>query len=206
MERHIEKPDVAGRRACISCPGLAVHVRNEYYLHLAILILLWTALGAAWNLLGGYTGQVSFGHSAFFGMGAYVSLLLHTSWEFPFGWASSMRDRRLAHCHPDRLDLFSVARPVLFPLDPGLFRGPAAHRPALEEVTEGAVGILLIQSILDSKISFYYLMLVVTVITCWSSTSSSNGSWGSISSPSAMMKKRQRHWASIRPVIRFTPS
>jgi branched-chain amino acid transport system permease protein len=33
-------------------------------------------LGVAWNILGGYAGQVSLGHAAFFGTGAYVSTLL----------------------------------------------------------------------------------------------------------------------------------
>lgn len=43
----------------------------------AVILMLMTAqLGVAWNILGGYAGQVSLGHAAFFGMGAYVSTLL----------------------------------------------------------------------------------------------------------------------------------
>jgi branched-chain amino acid transport system permease protein len=43
----------------------------------AVILMLMTAqLGVAWNILGGYAGQVSFGHAAFFGTGAYVSSLL----------------------------------------------------------------------------------------------------------------------------------
>jgi branched-chain amino acid transport system permease protein len=42
----------------------------------AILILMLAQLATAWNILGGYAGQVSLGHSAFFGCGAYVSSLL----------------------------------------------------------------------------------------------------------------------------------
>ena len=38
--------------------------------------LLWILLGQSWNLLGGYTGQVSFGHAAFFGVGAYTTGIL----------------------------------------------------------------------------------------------------------------------------------
>src|SRR5512136_2380378 len=45
---------------------LPLVIRNSYILHLIILIMVWTVLGASWNLLGGYTGQVSFGHAAFF--------------------------------------------------------------------------------------------------------------------------------------------
>jgi branched-chain amino acid transport system permease protein len=43
----------------------------------AVILMLMTAqLGVAWNILGGYAGQVSLGHAAFFGTGAYVSSLL----------------------------------------------------------------------------------------------------------------------------------
>jgi branched-chain amino acid transport system permease protein len=42
----------------------------------AILMLMSAQLGVAWNILGGYAGQVSLGHAAFFGIGAYVSSLL----------------------------------------------------------------------------------------------------------------------------------
>jgi len=42
---------------------------NEYLMHLVILTLISSVLGMAWNLLGGFTGQVSFGHAAFYGTG-----------------------------------------------------------------------------------------------------------------------------------------
>ncbi len=41
-----------------------------------IFVLMYVALAQAWNLLGGYAGQLSFGHAAFFGIGAYTSALL----------------------------------------------------------------------------------------------------------------------------------
>ena len=49
---------------------------SSYVLHILILALMWATAGMAWNLLGGYCGQVSFGHAAFFGMGAYSAGLL----------------------------------------------------------------------------------------------------------------------------------
>ena len=50
---------------------------NPFFLHLGITVLLWTLLGAAWNLLGGFAGQVSFGHATFFGVGAYTTMILY---------------------------------------------------------------------------------------------------------------------------------
>lgn len=49
---------------------------NPTYLNLAILVLMGAQLGVAWNLLGGYAGQVSLGHAAFYGLGAYTSTML----------------------------------------------------------------------------------------------------------------------------------
>jgi len=48
----------------------------KYPLEILISILFSAYLGLAWNILGGYAGQFSFGHAAFFGIGAYTSTLL----------------------------------------------------------------------------------------------------------------------------------
>ena len=48
-----------------------------FFLHLVIMVLMWTVLGAAWNILGGFAGQVSFGHATFLGAGAYTTMILY---------------------------------------------------------------------------------------------------------------------------------
>jgi branched-chain amino acid transport system permease protein len=53
-----------------------VVVRDSFILDSVILILLWGALSSAWNVAGGYAGQVSLGHAAFFGVGAYAAALM----------------------------------------------------------------------------------------------------------------------------------
>jgi len=57
-----------------------VVVRDAFLLDGLVLILLWGATAAAWNVAGGYAGQVSLGHAAFFGLGAYAVALLGTKW------------------------------------------------------------------------------------------------------------------------------
>lgn len=52
-------------------------VRSDFWLGFLITVLLFAAMGMAWNVLGGYAGQFSFGHAAFFGTGAYASAILH---------------------------------------------------------------------------------------------------------------------------------
>jgi branched-chain amino acid transport system permease protein len=51
-------------------------VHSDFWLHFAIMTLYFGLLGQAWNLLGGYGGQRSFGHAAFFGTGAYAAAVL----------------------------------------------------------------------------------------------------------------------------------
>src|SRR5215813_11486692 len=48
---------------------------SRYSLHVLILVLLYVTLGSAWNILGGFAGQLSLGHAAFFGIGAYSAAL-----------------------------------------------------------------------------------------------------------------------------------
>ena len=61
--------------------GLApLVVRDAFLLDSLVLILIWGAAAAAWNIAGGYAGQVSLGHSAFFGLGAYAAALCSTRW------------------------------------------------------------------------------------------------------------------------------
>jgi branched-chain amino acid transport system permease protein len=56
-------------------------VRDAFLLDAVVLILIWGTSAAAWNVAGGYAGQISLGHSAFFGLGAYGAALLGTRWD-----------------------------------------------------------------------------------------------------------------------------
>lgn len=46
-------------------------VPNEYYIHVACMIGIWVILAIGLNFIYGYTGQISLGHAAFYGIGAY---------------------------------------------------------------------------------------------------------------------------------------
>lgn len=52
-------------------------VTNSYHQLMLTLVLVWAVMGLSWNMLSGYTGLVSFGHAAFFGLGAYFTVLSH---------------------------------------------------------------------------------------------------------------------------------
>lgn len=55
---------------------LPLVVHDEFLLHSMVMVLYFAYLASAWNILCGYVGQISFGHSVFSGVGGYVSVLL----------------------------------------------------------------------------------------------------------------------------------
>ena len=59
---------------------LALFIQNSYYLLLLTILPIWSVMGLSWNLFSGYSGLISFGHAAFFGLGAYLVAILLNSW------------------------------------------------------------------------------------------------------------------------------
>ena len=143
---------------------------NPYVIGILISMLMMAALSSAWNILGGYAGQYSFGHAAYFGAGAYTTLILVT----------------LYNLNP----LFCIAVGIVVASIIALITGSIVFRLrghyfglasiAVAEVvrlsvlnfnfTGGAQGILLTDVALwnldlNSKIPFYYGMLLVLVVT-----------------------------------------
>ena len=55
---------------------LPLVVTSNFALNFLTMTLLFALLGQAWNVLGGFAGQVSFGHAVFFGTGAYITAIL----------------------------------------------------------------------------------------------------------------------------------
>jgi len=57
---------------------LPLLLTNPYALSVVVLALLYSYLSLSWNLIGGIGGQLSLGHAAYFGIGAYTSTVLFT--------------------------------------------------------------------------------------------------------------------------------
>ena len=138
-------------------------VHSDYYLHLVIITLIWVVIGSSWNLLAGYTGQVSFGHAIFFGVGAYTAGILVTHlgisawWGMMFGGFTAMVIGLVVGwiCFRLRGPYFALAT-----LAGGeIFRLIATN---WESLTEGMVGILIIQTF-RSKVPYYYIALFMAV-------------------------------------------
>lgn len=140
-------------------------VKSDYYQHLMILVLMWVVIGSAWNLIAGYTGQVSFGDAAFFGTGAYTAGLFVTKFGWsawwglafggitavliamPFGWI----------CFRLRGAYFALATLALNEI--------MRHIATIwEKLTYGMLGILIVQTF-ASKLPYYYISLALAVIS-----------------------------------------
>jgi branched-chain amino acid transport system permease protein len=71
----------AGALALLTAPAW---LASPYHLHVLIMAGIFAVLSLSLNLLLGYTGQLSLGHAAFFGIGAYTSALLALKLEWSF--------------------------------------------------------------------------------------------------------------------------
>jgi len=58
-------------------------VQDVFLQRIGALVLLAAISASAWNLLGGYAGQVSVGHAVYFGIGAYSALAVYTELGWP---------------------------------------------------------------------------------------------------------------------------
>jgi branched-chain amino acid transport system permease protein len=62
--------------AVLALAAIPLFIESPYALHIFILLFIGVALGESWNVIGGFAGQYSVGHAAWYGIGAYVSFIL----------------------------------------------------------------------------------------------------------------------------------
>jgi branched-chain amino acid transport system permease protein len=82
----------AGFGLCLLVPFI---VEQDYFLNVLFRIFLFASVGLAWNLVGGYAGQLSLGHVAYFGLGGYGLAIFHNKLGFPV-WAALLAGVALA--------------------------------------------------------------------------------------------------------------
>lgn len=173
---------LAGTAGALALAALPLVVKNTFFLHVCILVFMWTVLGAAWNVLGGFAGQVSFGHAALFAIGSYATIILFLKagiapwWGIPLGGvaAAGLSVPIGLLCFRLRGPYFSLATLAVAEL---------ARLVALnwEWLTNGPIGFLITTlpplQILgysvdwESKLPFYalaaFLMMAALLSTAW---------------------------------------
>lgn len=68
----------------VALAALPAVVRDTFFLRVATEAIMWIGLAVAFDVLAGYTGYLNFGHSAFFGIGAYATAILMVRAGWPF--------------------------------------------------------------------------------------------------------------------------
>lgn len=153
-------------------------VPSDYYQHLIIIVLMWVVIGSSWNLLAGFTGQISFGHAIFFGVGAYTAGILFTKlgisswWGMAIGGLVAMVAALFVGwvCFRLRGPYFALAT-----LAGGeIFRLIATN---WENLTEGMVGILIMQTF-RSKLPYYYIALALAAVCMLTIYIVTKSKWG----------------------------
>ncbi len=74
--RRRRREAVGGAAVLVALALLPLPIRDVYTQNLIIITVLFAGLAQAWNILGGYCGQISLGHALYLGIGAYVSTML----------------------------------------------------------------------------------------------------------------------------------
>lgn len=139
---------------------------------LGALVLLYAIAASAWNIVGGYAGQISVGHVVFFGCGAYGSLAAYTHWGWPpiaglpLGVAAAVLIAGVIGVPTLRLSghYFSMATIAVAELVRLLVTNTDALGGA-----QGLSGPVMPRSVMDlsflSALPYYYLFLAVLVAT-----------------------------------------
>jgi branched-chain amino acid transport system permease protein len=166
------------------------YVESTYALHMMVLIFINITVGSAWNLIGGYTGQYSVGHAAYFGVGAYsVMMLLQFKQVAPWWgvWVGALLSLVVALiigsiCFRLRGPYFVLASIAVAEI----VRVSVLN---LKDLTNGAEGILVIdipplvvggRLITDwmSKVPFYYIGLTLALLVILTATMVKNSKLG----------------------------
>lgn len=161
---------------------LPLFVESTYAMHMMILIFISVIMGSSWNILGGFTGQYSVGHAAYFGVGAYTTMVLLqfkqiAPWIGVWAGAGAALITALiigSICFRLRGPYFVLASIAVAEI----FRVSALN---LKDITNGAEGVLITeipplmigQTVVTdwvSKIPFYYTSLIfalVIILVTW---------------------------------------
>jgi len=160
--------------------GLALvplFLNNPYFLHMIIMVFIWVCLGQSWNLLGGFTGQVSFGHAAFYGVGAYAGGLLAFHFDASTWYGMILGPlMAMAVAVPMGLICFRL-RGSYFALSmlafAELLRLIATNWISF---TNGSVGILIVPT--AGKVFYYYLALALAALSFYVIRGVVQSKWG----------------------------
>jgi branched-chain amino acid transport system permease protein len=151
---------VALAAALLTVPGWA----DDYWTRILTGACMWAGLALGWNVIGGYAGYISFGHAAFFGIGAYATALLMQpgrDWNFyltlPVGAAAAVALAVVVGWPTLKL------RGAYFAIATWALAEAIAQVANVAGFTNGSSGLTI--PTFASSTYFYYAMLIAAVAT-----------------------------------------
>jgi branched-chain amino acid transport system permease protein len=157
--------------ALVAFPLIMERISSQYYLYLAVKIMIWALFATSFNLVLGYGGMMSFGHAAFYGVGAYCCALLLVRTSCPV-WLAVVAAPCLAAAIGLVIGYFSVKiKGVFYFATLTLAFSQLLYILVFKwrDLTLGDDGIQGVPvpsfiSTLDSYVNYYYCALIVTAV------------------------------------------
>ena len=139
---------------------------SQYWLHAMIISLFYVMMASSWNLIAGYTGQISFAHAAFSGVGAYASGMLAVNLGVP-PWLGVLIGAGVAALLGLGLGYLCIRMGGIY-LSLTTLGFSEILRIIItneDQWTRGTMGLQVPGFFTEySKASYYYLFLVITVL------------------------------------------
>jgi branched-chain amino acid transport system permease protein len=139
--------------------GLSVYLRS-----FALFTMMYVVLALSWNIISGFTGYTSFGHVAFYGIGAYACAILVADYSWP--WVPTLFVGALVA----GAVAVAIGYPVLRLKGPyfaiamlGTAEGTRVVATVWDSLTHGGLGISFPS--VENSMSTYYAMLVLMLVT-----------------------------------------
>jgi branched-chain amino acid transport system permease protein len=144
--------------------ALLPHGLNVYFRSFLLFTMMYVVLALSWNIISGFTGYTSFGHVAFYGIGAYCCAILVTDYRWP--WLATLGVAAVLAA----LVGVALGYPVLRLKGPyfaiamlGAAEGTRVVATVWDGLTHGGLGISLPSA--ETSMPTYYAMLVLMVVT-----------------------------------------
>ncbi|MGH7390513.1 MAG: branched-chain amino acid ABC transporter permease [Candidatus Rokuibacteriota bacterium] len=150
--------------ACAVALALLPQSLSVYLRSFALFTMMYVVLALSWNIISGFTGYTSFGHVAFYGIGAYACAILVA--DYGWHWLATL----VVAAVVGGVVAVAIGYPVLRLKGPyfaiamlGTAEGTRVVATVWDSLTHGGLGISLPSA--DTSFETYYAMLVLMVLT-----------------------------------------
>ncbi|MFW8566273.1 branched-chain amino acid ABC transporter permease [Orrella sp. 11846] len=139
------------------------YVGNTYLVKIVINLCILIGLAASWNLVGGLAGQLSFGHAAFFGMGAYV-LAVASDHQIPYPVAFLLGGFGAVVLSLIAYPTFRTSGTYFAIITIAFLESAKLIAVNMEGITHGNSGYIIMDSFMSNDLFPYYLIAGIAAL------------------------------------------